>query len=165
MASQLPLQLHESRNKTKVSYRRLGSSGLWVSLPILGGMSLGSTEFGSWILEEEKALPLLKAAWDRGINTVRMKPHRGEIIADFKQWDTSNNYSNGRSEEIMGKAIKLYNLPRHKLLILSKCWAPVSEHENVYVVPFAEEMRKDREYVNQFGKLPIGSAVPKRSVS
>jgi aryl-alcohol dehydrogenase-like predicted oxidoreductase len=70
----------------------------------------------------------------------------------LKQWDTSNNYSNGVSEEIIGKAIKHYNIPRHKLVILTKCWAPVSEHENVYVVPYAEEMRQDKEYVNQFGK-------------
>jgi aryl-alcohol dehydrogenase-like predicted oxidoreductase len=70
----------------------------------------------------------------------------------LKQWDTSNNYSNGASEKIIGKAIKHYNISRHKLLILTKCWAPVSERENIYVVPFAEEMRKDKEYVNQFGK-------------
>ncbi|KAJ5912047.1 aldo-keto reductase [Penicillium subrubescens] len=135
MASELPPLLNESRSKTKASYKRLGSSGLWVSVPILGGMSIGSSEFGSWILEEDKALPLLKAAYDRGLNT----------------WDTSNNYSNGVSEEIIGKAIKHYNIPRNKLVILTKCWAPVSEHENVYVVPFADEMRQDKEYVNQFG--------------
>ncbi|KAJ5444631.1 aldo-keto reductase [Penicillium daleae] len=135
MGPELPPLLKDSRSKTQASYRRLGNSGLWVSVPILGGMSIGSSEFGSWILEEDKALPLLKAAFDRGINT----------------WDTSNNYSNGKSEEIIGKAIKHYNLPRHKLVILTKCWAPVGEHENVYVVPFAEEMWKDKEYVNQFG--------------
>ncbi|KAJ5175938.1 aldo-keto reductase [Penicillium canariense] len=135
MTAELPPLLKESRNKTQVSYRRLGASGLWVSVPILGGMSIGSSKFGSWILEEAKALPLLKAAFDRGLNT----------------WDTSNNYSNGKSEEIIGKAIKQYNIPRHKLVILTKCWAPVSEHEDTYVVPFVEEMRKDKEYVNQFG--------------
>ncbi|KAJ5815440.1 aldo-keto reductase [Penicillium riverlandense] len=105
-------------------------------------MSMGSPEWGSWILDEEKllmneckALPLLKSAFDRGLNT----------------WDTANNYSNGKSEEIIGKAIKQYNIPRHKLVILTKCWAPVSEHDNMYVVPFAEEMRQDKDYVNQFG--------------
>lgn len=71
MAPELPPLLRESRDKTKVSYRRLGNSGLWVSVPILGGMSIGSSEFGSWIIEEEKALPLLKAAFDRGLTTVR----------------------------------------------------------------------------------------------
>ncbi|KAJ5605739.1 aldo-keto reductase [Penicillium lagena] len=135
MASELPPLLKDSRSKTKASYRRLGNSGLWVSVPILGGMSIGSPEWGSWILDEKKALPLLKSAFDRGLNT----------------WDTANNYSNGKSEEIIGKAIKEYSIPRHKLVILTKCWAPVSEHDNMYVVPFSEEMRKDKEYVNQFG--------------
>ncbi|KAJ5111161.1 versiconal hemiacetal acetate reductase [Penicillium argentinense] len=73
------------------------------------------------------------------------------------QWDTSNNYSNGTSEEIIGKAIKKYNLPRHKLILLTKCLAPVSEHENVFVVPYAEEMRKDKKYVNQFGYIGASS--------
>jgi aryl-alcohol dehydrogenase-like predicted oxidoreductase len=77
----------------------------------------------------------------------------------LKQWDTSNNYSNGVSEEIFGKAIKHYNIPRHKILILTKCWAPVSEHENTYVVPFAETMREDKEYVNQFGKSFASSTI------
>ncbi|KAJ5666786.1 hypothetical protein N7462_011195 [Penicillium macrosclerotiorum] len=135
MATQLPPLLAESKINTKVSYRRLGHSGLWISVPILGGMSFGASEWGPWILDEEKALPLLKAAYDCGLNT----------------WDTSNNYSNGKSEEIIGKAIKTYNIPRHKLIILTKCWSPISEHENVYVVPFADAMRKDKEYVNQFG--------------
>ena len=70
MAAELPSQLQESRNKTKVSYKRLGNSGLYISVPLLGGMSIGASEFGNWILEEPEALPLLKAAYYRGINTV-----------------------------------------------------------------------------------------------
>jgi aryl-alcohol dehydrogenase-like predicted oxidoreductase len=37
-----------------------------------------------------QALPLLKAAWEKGITT----------------WDTANVYSNGESERIIGKALK-----------------------------------------------------------
>lgn len=37
-----------------------------------------------------QALPLLKAAWERGVST----------------WDTANMYSNGESERIIAKAIK-----------------------------------------------------------
>ncbi|KAF9888740.1 hypothetical protein FE257_008315 [Aspergillus nanangensis] len=135
MATVLPPMLKASAEATTVSYRQLGKSGLRVSVPILGGMSFGSPEFGAWILDEEKALSILKAAYDRGLTT----------------WDTANNYSNGRSEEIIGKAIQKYNIPRHKVIIMTKCWAPVSEHENVYVVPYAEQMGADKEYVNQFG--------------
>ncbi|KAJ5091332.1 aldo-keto reductase [Penicillium alfredii] len=88
----------------------------------------------SWILDEDKALPLLKTAFDRGVNT----------------WDTSNNYSNGKPEEIIGKAIRHYQIPRQKLTLFTKCWAPASEHDNIFAVPFAEEMRQDKDYVNQF---------------
>ena len=51
----------------QVEYRRLGQSGLRVSVPIFGAMSLGSSKWMPWVLDEDKALPILKAAWDRGI--------------------------------------------------------------------------------------------------
>lgn len=39
-------------------------------------------------------------------------------------WDTANMYSNGKSEEIIGKALKKYNIPRHKVVIMTKLhWA------------------------------------------
>ena len=31
-------------------------------------------------------------------------------------------YSNGRSEEIIGKALQKYNIPREQIVILSKCY-------------------------------------------
>lgn len=54
---------------TKVEYRQLGKSGLRVSVPILGAMSFGLKDWQPWVLEEEVALPILKAAFDRGLNT------------------------------------------------------------------------------------------------
>lgn len=39
--SDLPQSLHSSLTETKVSYVQLGTSGLRVSVPILGGMSFG----------------------------------------------------------------------------------------------------------------------------
>jgi aryl-alcohol dehydrogenase-like predicted oxidoreductase len=36
-------------------------------------------------------------------------------------------YSNGRSEEIIAKAIKQFNIPRHRLVILSKCFFGVAD--------------------------------------
>lgn len=36
-------------------------------------------------------------------------------------------YSNGRSEEIIGKAIKQYKIPRNKIVILSKCYFGVAD--------------------------------------
>lgn len=49
---------------------RLGKSGLKVSKVILGAMGYGPKAYnGDWAIEEDKALPLLKYAYDRGINT------------------------------------------------------------------------------------------------
>ncbi|KAK2801937.1 hypothetical protein FQN51_005086 [Onygenales sp. PD_10] len=132
---EIPLALKESIDSTKAGYRQLGKCGLRVSVPIFGTMSFGSREWSPWVLEKEEALPLLKAAYDRGINT----------------WDTAGLYSNGASEEIIGMAIREYDIQRHKVIIITKCWAPVSEHEDVFVLPYWGELAKSKDYVNQFG--------------
>lgn len=68
----LPPGVAKSLSETKVDYRRLGNSGLRVSVPIVGCMSVGSPEWADWVIGPERALPLLKAAYDRGINSVRV---------------------------------------------------------------------------------------------
>lgn len=57
--------------KAKFNPRRLGKSGLKVSKIILGAMSFGkkSTPGMNWTLSEDQALPILKHAYDLGINT------------------------------------------------------------------------------------------------
>src|SRR4051812_49340870 len=93
----LPKSLQESVSATKVSYAQLGKSGLRVSVPILGAMSFGSKDWAPWVVDDEEAVyKLLKGAYDRGLNT----------------WDTANVYSNGRSEEMIGNAIKKFDIPR-----------------------------------------------------
>lgn len=131
----MPEPLRVSLDSTKVEYVRLGKSGLKVSVPILGAMSFGDPGWGSWVIDEEKALPLLKAAYDRGVNT----------------WDTANVYSNGVSEKIIAKAIKQYNIPRHKLLILTKCYAAVGEGTSSRVGNYQSDLGKSKDYVNQYG--------------
>jgi aryl-alcohol dehydrogenase-like predicted oxidoreductase len=54
---------------SKAEYRQLGKSGLRVSVPILGAMSIGDKRWQPWVIEEEESLPLLKAAYDKGITT------------------------------------------------------------------------------------------------
>ena len=61
-----PASLQNSVNATKVEYVQLGSSGLRVSVPILGTMGIGSKDWQNWVMEEDEGLELLKAAWDRG---------------------------------------------------------------------------------------------------
>jgi aryl-alcohol dehydrogenase-like predicted oxidoreductase len=80
-------------------------------------------------------LPLLKAAYDRGLNT----------------WDTANVYSNGVSEKIIAKAIKKYDIPRHKLVILTKCHAPVGEQPWVRAGLYRDQLAKSKDYINQHG--------------
>ncbi|KAK3714138.1 hypothetical protein LTR37_007940 [Vermiconidia calcicola] len=118
----------------KASYRQLGKSGLRVSNPILGAMSIGDKRWAPWVIEADEALPLLKAAYDRGINT----------------WDTANVYSNGVSEEIVAQAIKKYNIPRHKLLILTKCCGTVREGNDPDTMAL-KDIDKTVDYINQRG--------------
>ncbi|KAF2166872.1 hypothetical protein M409DRAFT_54646 [Zasmidium cellare ATCC 36951] len=120
---------------TKVEYRRLGNSGLRVSVPIFGAMGLGSSEWMDWVLDEDEALPLLKAAFDRGINT----------------WDTACNYSNGLSETLIGKAIKKYSLPRDKLVLMTKCYGFVGEEPGHWTVGRDRILPQSKEYVNRGG--------------
>ncbi|EAT83750.2 hypothetical protein SNOG_08582 [Parastagonospora nodorum SN15] len=121
--------------ESKAEYRRLGNSGLKVSVPILGAMSIGSSKWQPWVIEEEESLPLLKAAYDRGLTT----------------WDTANVYSNGVSEEIIGKAIKKYELPRHKLVILTKCYGYTGEDPGLRTIQYGTELPQLRDYTNQGG--------------
>ena len=118
----------------KAEYQQLGKSGLRVSVPILGAMSIGDKRWQQWVTEEDEALPLLKAAYDRGLNT----------------WDTANVYSNGASEEIIGKAIKTYNIPRHKLVICTKLCGTVREGNSPEVMAL-KDIDNTVDYVNQRG--------------
>ncbi|KAF3799331.1 Versiconal hemiacetal acetate reductase [Colletotrichum gloeosporioides] len=89
----------------------VGKSGLKVSQIILGCMSFGDKNWQPWLLDQAEALPILKHAFDRGINA----------------WDVADTYSNGRSEEIVGAAIREYNIPRSKLVVMSKCFQFVDD--------------------------------------
>ncbi|KAK5016958.1 NADP-dependent oxidoreductase domain-containing protein [Cryomyces antarcticus] len=130
----------EASNVPLAGYKQLGKSGLRVSVPILGAMSFGDKRWQDWVIEEDEAMPILKAAYDRGLNT----------------WDTANVYSNGVSEEIIGKAIKKYDIPRHKLVILTKCCGTVREGNSSEVMAL-QDIDKTVDYVNQRGQQKIGA--------
>lgn len=136
-APAFPASLQKSLDATKVEYVNMGTSGLRVSVPILGGMSLGSSEWGSWVLDEEPSLEILKAAYDRGITT----------------WDTANMYSNGVSEQVIGKAIKKFNIPREKLVLMTKCALHVGEEVGMHTPPFTQQLNQSKDYVNQGGEF------------
>ena len=138
-APPVPKSLQSSLDATKVEYVQLGSSGLRVSSPILGTMGIGSKEWLPWTMEEEAGLELLKAAWDRGLTT----------------WDTANVYSSGRNEEIVGKAIKHFDIPRHKITILAKIMGTVPEEPGIFNWMYEPQMQKSKDYANQGGKPPL----------
>lgn len=66
-------------------------------------------------------------------------------------WDTANVYSNGVSEEIIGKALKKYSIPRHKIVILSKCYGAVAEDPEGRYVFQRDLFQASKDYQNQFG--------------
>jgi 1-deoxyxylulose-5-phosphate synthase len=75
-----------------VEYVNFGSTGMQVSRVCLGAMSYGVPDRGAhpWSLPEDQARPFIRQALDLGINF----------------FDTANVYSDGTSEEILGRALK-----------------------------------------------------------
>lgn len=75
-----------------MDYVKFGNTGLDVSRLCLGCMTYGIADRGAhaWTLDEEKSRPLIKQAIELGINF----------------FDTANVYSDGTSEEIVGRALK-----------------------------------------------------------
>lgn len=103
----------------------LGKSGLRVSKVILGCMTYGSKEWQKWTLGEEEAMSHIKAAWVALFFTWFLsKTHifYERYDAGIQSFDTADVYSNGVSEEILGKAIKKFNLPRDEIVVMTKVY-------------------------------------------
>ena len=86
-------------------YRKLGRTGLDVSPVCLGCMSFGEPDRGThpWSLDEENSRPLIRRALEAGINF----------------FDTANVYSDGTSEEIVGRALAEF-ADRDEVVIATK---------------------------------------------
>jgi aryl-alcohol dehydrogenase-like predicted oxidoreductase len=88
-------------------YNPLGRTGLIVSELCLGTMTFGGNE-GMWgaigQLGQDEADQLVKAALDAGINFI----------------DTANVYAEGRSEQILGQALRNLGVPRSEVVIATK---------------------------------------------
>lgn len=98
-----------------MEYAKLGHTGLEVSRICLGCMSYGIPERGRhlWVLDEEHARPFIKQALELGINF----------------FDTANVYSDGTSEEIVGRALKDF-ARRHEVVIATKVHGRMHEGPN-----------------------------------
>jgi aryl-alcohol dehydrogenase-like predicted oxidoreductase len=88
-----------------VDYVKFGKTGLGVSRLCIGCMTYGIPNRGAhpWTLDEEQSRPLIKQAVELGINF----------------FDTANVYSDGTSEEILGRALKEFTR-REDVVIATK---------------------------------------------
>lgn len=98
-----------------MEYVKLGRSGLEVSKLSLGTMSFGVPERGNtpWSLNEEQSRPIIKKALESGINF----------------FSSANMYSDGTSEEILGRALKDY-ARRDEVVISTKVFVPMRKGPN-----------------------------------
>ncbi|GGH20968.1 aldo/keto reductase [Paenibacillus segetis] len=98
-----------------MEYTKLGNTGLDVSRLCLGCMSFGVAErwIHQWVLDEEQSRGIIKKALELGINF----------------FDTANVYSDGTSEEIVGRALKDYS-NRDEIVLATKVFNRMHEGPN-----------------------------------
>lgn len=121
--------------------RTLGKSGVSVSEQILGCWVMGGSYWGG--AEDKDSIAAIKTALDGGVTTL----------------DTAYIYGNGRSERLVGEAVKGYD--REKLTLITKLWR--SEMERDKVVPALENSLKamDTDYTDvYFIHYPSDTGVP-----
>ncbi|MGH2864872.1 MAG: aldo/keto reductase, partial [Solirubrobacteraceae bacterium] len=96
-----------------MEYVNLGASGLRVSRVCLGMMSFGNDSDKAWVLDEQAAEPIVRAAVEGGITF----------------FDTADTYSQGASETASGRLLgKL--LTREEIVLASKVFMPMAPGEN-----------------------------------
>ena len=98
-----------------MKYVNLGSTGLKVSKLCLGCMTFGVPDRGDqpWTLPESESRPILRQALDLGINF----------------FDTANAYSDGTSEEFVGRALKDF-ARRDEVVVATKVFFPMTQDPN-----------------------------------
>ena len=87
-----------------------GRTDLSVSPLCLGTMSMGSSAWKRWVLDERDSIPILRRALDLGIN-----------FFDMADW-----YSLGRNEEVVARNL-LKLTARDKLILATKVFYPMSD--------------------------------------
>ncbi len=97
-----------------MEYKRIGATGLKVSRICLGAMTYGSKKWREWVLEEAEGRPFIQRALELGINF----------------FDTADMYSDGVSEEILGRALKDFAPSRETLVVATKVFSPMGEGPN-----------------------------------
>lgn len=90
-----------------------GRSGLKVSKLCFGTMTIGSSQWKPWVLDEADAKPVLERCLDLGITF----------------FDTANWYSLGESERIVASTL-MSMVPRDHLVLATKAYYPMSDDPN-----------------------------------
>jgi aryl-alcohol dehydrogenase-like predicted oxidoreductase len=103
-----------SSSKVSMEYVSLGKAGIKVSRLCLGCMSYGLPGYQPWALDENDARNHIRQALDLGFNF----------------FDTADVYSYGRSEEILGRALKDARIPREHVVIATKVFFPLGSDPN-----------------------------------
>ncbi|MEI7858572.1 MAG: aldo/keto reductase [Acidimicrobiales bacterium] len=96
-----------------MEYTNLGRTGLRVSRVCLGMMSFGNGSDRPWVLDEDGADPIVRAAVEGGINF----------------FDTADTYSAGASEVATGRLLPKY-LSRDEMVVATKVYMPMTPGEN-----------------------------------
>jgi 1-deoxyxylulose-5-phosphate synthase len=99
-----------------MKYTRLGRTGLKVSRICLGCMTFGVPERGAhaWTLPEPETRQVIRHAVEQGVNF----------------FDTANSYSEGTSEEFLGRALKDF-APRDEVVVATKVFNPMRKGPNI----------------------------------
>jgi len=96
-----------------MNYTNLGTSGLRVSRICLGMMGFGNESDRPWVIDEEAAEPIVRAAVEGGVTF----------------FDTADTYSAGASEVATGRLVPKF-LSRDEAVIATKVFMPVTPGEN-----------------------------------
>jgi aryl-alcohol dehydrogenase-like predicted oxidoreductase len=96
-----------------MNYTNLGRSGLRVSRICLGMMGFGNESERPWVIDEDAADPIVRAAVEGGVTF----------------FDTADTYSGGASEVATGRLVPKY-LTRDEAVIATKVFMPVTPGEN-----------------------------------
>ncbi len=116
-------------------YRHLGASGLKVSVVGLGSwLTIGNA------IDQPATTKLVATAFDHGVNL----------------FDTADVYNHGEGERALGLAVQ--GLPRHRLVLATKCFFPMSDDANdrglsrkhVHESLFASLKRLQTDYVDLY---------------
>ena len=71
------------------------------------------------------------------------------------QWDTANVYSNGLSEILIGRALRKYQIPRRKVVLISKVGRVMADDggEKDVVAFMAPLAARSKDLVNTYGRF------------